>query len=428
MRFLPRRASISESASKRSARSGDFLGSSSGWPGVVSLDRSPLWRYGLTLCFVALALTASLLLQKLFPYPFLFLFFAAVMASAWFGGTAAGLFAVVSCTIGVDYFFVPPAHSLAINATDSAYFLGFIACALVASWVSSTRRKDDVALREARDQLERKVAERTADLERSNAELLRTMRDHDEAQQTLRQSQAELARLARALTMGELTSSIAHEINQPLTAVVSHGHACAGWLSSDPPDLPRARQTIASIIRDGTRAGEVLKRIRALVSKQTDAGSLVDMNEVILELTVFFRDEAMRRQVQLRTEFAQGLPLIPGDRVQLQQVVLNLMMNALDAMQASQRAAREIVVRTTPDRQPGIVVSVEDTGVGLSPETAAKIFDPFFTTKPQGIGMGLSISRSIVEAHRGRLWVDSRLGGGSIFQFRLPLEQESKNE
>jgi C4-dicarboxylate-specific signal transduction histidine kinase len=395
---------------------------------MLALDRYPLWRYGLTLCFVALALAASLLLQKLFPYPFLFLFFAAVMASAWFGGTAAGLFAVVTCTIGVDYFFVPPAHSLAINATDSAYFLGFIACALVASWVSSTRRKNDVALREARDQLERKVAERTAELEKSNADLLRTMRDHDEGQQTLRQSQAELARLARALTMGELTSSIAHEINQPLTAVVSHGHACAEWLSSDPPDIPRARQTIASIIRDGTRAGEVLKRIRALVSKQTDAGSLVDMNEVILELTVFFRDEAMRRRVQLRTELAQGLPPILGDRVQLQQVVLNLMMNALDAIQTSPRAAREIVVRTTSDQQPGIVVSVEDTGVGLSPETAAKIFDPFFTTKPQGIGMGLSISRSIVEAHRGRLWVDSRRAGGSIFQFKLPLEQVSNDE
>jgi len=389
--------------------------------------RPAIWRYGISLCFVAGALAASLPLQRFFPYPFLFLFFAAVIASAWVGGTSAGLFSVLVSTLVVDYFFVRPFHSFAVNATDSAYFVGFVACAIIASWVASAKRKSEEALREARDQLEIRVAERTVELEKSNADLLKTMRDHDEAQAALRQTQSQLAHLARALTMGELTSSIAHEMNQPLAAVVTHGHACLEWLSTEPPDYARARQTVESIIRDGTRAGNVLARIRALFSKQEQARDAVDMNEVISELTIFLRDETSRQAVQVRTELSPNLPLIKGDRVQLQQVVLNLMMNAIDAMHGAKNRAKHLVVRTWQQSDLEIGVSVEDSGIGLSQDLWTKIFDPFFTTKPQGIGMGLPISRTIIEAHAGKLVGAPRANGGAVFQFTLPLNDAREN-
>jgi C4-dicarboxylate-specific signal transduction histidine kinase len=372
---------------------------------------------------VALAFALTFVLRYFFPYPVLFLFFAAVMASAWFGGTGAGLFAVLLSTLVTDYFFVPPFNSFVIDATNISYFGAFVICALVASWVSAAKRKTEEALREARDHLEQKVAQRTAELEKSNTDLRRTMHEHDESQQALRQTQTELAHLSRALTMGELTSSIAHEINQPLTAVVAHSHACLEWLSADPPDIGKARQTINSILRDGTRAGRVLSRIRALFSKQAHASDWIDMNEVILELTVFFRDEAMWQQVAIRADLAPNLPRIRGDRVQLQQVVLNLMMNAMDAMQGTAPGSRELVIRSKLGTPNEVTISVEDSGAGLSTEIADKIFDPFFTTKPQGLGMGLSISRSIIEAHHGRLSAATRPSGGTSFQFTLLLSQ-----
>lgn len=391
------------------------------------MNRLAVWRYAISVGFVGVALGASLVLQRFFPYPFLFLFFAAVMASAWVGGTSAGLFSVFVSTLAVDYFFVPPFHSLALDATDSAYFFGFVACALVASWVSATKRKSEEELREARDQLEIRVAERTAQLEKSNKDLRKTMRDHDEAQAALRQTQTHLAHLARALTMGELTSSIAHEMNQPLTAVVTHGHACLEWLSADPPDYAKARQTVESIIRDGTRAGNVLAKIRAIFSKQEQAADILDMNEVISELMAFLRDEAERQSVTVRTELAPNLPLIKGDRVQLQQVVLNLMMNAIDAMHGVEGGMKDLMIRTWERSDSEIVISVEDSGVGLSPDLLAKMFDPFFTTKPQGIGMGLPISRTIIEAHAGKLVGAARTNGGAVFQFTLPLNSERGN-
>ena len=391
------------------------------------LVRTVIRPYGTAIVLVALAFALTFVFRYFFPYPVLFLFFAAVMVSAWFGGTGAGLFAVLLSTLVTDYFFVPPFNSFVVDATYISYFGAFVVCALVANWVSTSKRKSEEALREARDHLELNVAERTAELEKSNTDLRRAMREHEEARQALRQTQTELAHLSRALTMGELTSSIAHEINQPLTAVVAHSHACLEWLSADPPNVAKARQTVNSILRDGTRAGRVLGRIRALFSKQAQTSDWIDMNEVILELTVFFRDEAMWRQVAIRTDLSRDLPRLKGDRIQLQQVVLNLMMNGLDAMQNRPIGSKELVIRSMQETPTEITIRVEDSGVGLSPQVADKIFDPFFTTKSQGIGMGLSISRSIIEAHHGRLWASARPSGGAIFQFTLPLRRQNEN-
>ena len=292
----------------------------------------PYWaRLGLSLVFVGVAFLATLSLQHLFPYPFLFLFFGAVMAGAWFGGTGAGLLAVVLSTVLVDYFFVPPLFSFAVNATAESYFVAFVVCALVASWVSSSRKKSAEALRVARDQLELRVLERTEELRKSNVEL-------QEREKALLHSQAELARLSRVMSMGELTISIAHEVNQPLTAVVTHGHACLEWLSADPPNVSKARQTTERIIQDGTRASEVLGRIRAVFKNEALAKAPLDINRLIEEVAWFVREEAMSRGIQISTGLSSGLPQITADRVQLQQVILNLVMNGMDALVDKVRA------------------------------------------------------------------------------------------
>src|ERR1700730_13057392 len=361
--------------------------------------RSLLRRYGIALFSVTVAFVSTRLLQPLFPYPFLFLFFGAVMASAWFGGTGSGFFAVLISTALIDYFFVPPFHSFSISTSAEAYFIAFVVCTLVASWVSSGKKKREEALKETLDLLEVRVSERTA-------ELLKT--------------QAELTRLSQVLSMGELTASIAHEINQPLTAVVTHGHACIEWLSASPPNLEKAQQTVQRIIQDGTRAGAVLSRIRALFKKEAPAKDWLDINELIHELTTFLRDDALRRRIAIRTDLVPGLQKIKADRVQLQQVVLNLMMNGMDAMAQTSDRAKELLVSARGD-EAEIVVRVEDSGMGLDAEADDKIFNPFFTTKPHGIGMGLSISRSIIESHEGRLWASPRPSGGAIFQFTLPV-------
>jgi C4-dicarboxylate-specific signal transduction histidine kinase len=387
---------------------------------AAQLVGSVIKPYAISFLLVAAALTSTLLLRSLFPYPFLFLFFAAVMASAWVGQTGAGLFAVLLSTIAVDYFFVPPLYSFAINATDTTYFVAFVLCALAAHWVSSSKKKSEEALRDARDQLEYRVALRTAELRQSNGELRASIHENKKSQVALMASQAELAHLSRVLAMGELTSSIAHEINQPLTAVVTYGNACVEWLSADPPNLDEARRTAEHIVRDGTRAGAILSRIRRQFKKEAPAQDLVAMNEVIHELNVFLHSEASRHSTVIRTELDPHLPRVVGDRVQLQQVVLNLILNALDATKGTTLRPKEIVIRSLREGASGVRIAVEDCGVGLSKETAEKIFHPFFTTKPQGIGIGLSISRSIVESHAGRLWAEPRAEGGAIFQFTIP--------
>ena len=332
-----------------------------------------------------------------------------------------GLFAVVTSTATVDYFFIPPFHSFAISATNGTYFAAFVVCALVASWVSAAKKQDEEALREARDELGLRVAERTADLQKSNSELRKSIQQHEEVQQALMKTQAELARLARILTMGELTASIAHEVNQPLTAVVNSGNACLEWLRAQPPNLSEARQAAETVVQSGTRAGAVMSRIRALFQQRAPSKDWFDINQAIYELAVLLRQEATNHRITIRLELSPDLPLIRGDRVQLQQVVLNLMMNGIDAMRDIREHSKEILVVSRKENSSGIRIVVEDCGVGISPETAEKIFEPFFTTKPEGIGMGLSISRSIVESHEGRLWATPRPGGGAIFQFTIPI-------
>jgi len=393
-------------------------------------SHSSLWRrirkstagnYAVALLLVGFSLVLTLPMQRFFPYPFLFLFFAAVIAGAWIGGVGPGLFAVLLSTAAIDYYFVPPIRSLAINTTDATYFAAFVLCALVASWISSAKKRDHLALEEARDQLEVRVAERTNELQRLNAELEKSIRQRQKAQEALMETQAELAHLSRFLTMGELTASIAHEVNQPLTAVVTFGNACLQWLSASPPNLVEARLAAERIVTDGTRASGVLSRIRSAFQKQPLSKNWFDINEAITELVALVQHEASRNRVVIRTELAKDVPRVKGDRVQLQQVVLNLVMNAIDTTCDSPNSHGEIVVRSAREGAEGVRVSVEDDGLGFAAGIEEKMFEPFFTTKPQGIGMGLSISRSIIESHKGRLSAGSKPDGGAIVEFILPI-------
>jgi PAS domain S-box-containing protein len=252
--------------------------------------------------------------------------------------------------------------------------------------------------------------------------------EHKQAEQALVTMRAELARLSRVLTVAELTSSIAHEVNQPLAAVVTHGQACLEWLASAPPNLDEARQAVERIIKDGTRAGAVLSHTRALFMKGTPARTQVDMNALIKDLVVLARDEAMRHQICIRTELTAGLPRVPGNGTQLQQVVLNLIMNGLDALRDMSRDSKELLISSQNQAPDSILVRVEDDGIGLTSEIAEHIFEPFFSTKSQGIGMGLPISRSIIESHYGRLWAEPRESGGAVFQFTLPVGSQDPDD
>jgi PAS domain S-box-containing protein len=238
------------------------------------------------------------------------------------------------------------------------------------------------------------------------------------AEEALRQANADLAHINRVTTVGELTASMAHEVNQPIAAAVTDAKTCMRWLTRDQPDLEEARAAAMRVVKDATRAAEIISRIRLLFNKGTPERELVDVNEIIGEMIFLLRSEAIRYTISIRTELAADLPQVMGDRVQLQQVLMNLMINSIDAMKDVD-GVRELAIHSQPAEDEQLLVSVSDTGVGLPPKQADQIFHAFFTTKPHGTGMGLRISRSIVESHGGRLWAAANSPRGANFHFTL---------
>jgi PAS domain S-box-containing protein len=241
-----------------------------------------------------------------------------------------------------------------------------------------------------------------------------------DGEQRFRDVQMELAHANRLATMGQLTASIAHEVNQPIAATVTNAHAALRWLARRPPDLEEVRQTLDRILRDGYRAGEVTSRIRSLVRKEPARKDAVAINESIREVIELARSEVLKNGIAVQMQLADGLPLIQGDRVQLQQVVLNLIVNAIEAMSAAGEGTRELAIATRTAGSDGVLVAIGDSGPGLAASALQHLFDAFYTTKPGGLGMGLSISRSIIEAHGGRLWAETNQPHGSLFQFTMP--------
>ncbi len=244
--------------------------------------------------------------------------------------------------------------------------------------------------------------------------------DRKNAEQALRKTQVELAHVTRVLTMGELVASIAHEVNQPLGAIVTNGQACVRLLSRDVPDLEKTREVIGRMIDDGMRASEVIKRIRDLLHKAPSEKASLNINETIQEVIALVGSDVLRSQVKLRAELAADLPPVDGDRIQLQQVILNLILNAKDAMSAIQALPRDMLIKSRKSRAGEVVVAVRDSGAGLDPNDIDRIFEPFFTTKSKGMGLGLSISRTIIEAHGGTLCAVPNEHRGATVQFTLP--------
>lgn len=480
--------------------------------------------------FVLVALLWTFPLQHIIAYPFVFLFFGAIMGSAWFGGISAGFFAVLMSSLLIAYFFVPPLYSISIAKDSQSFFTAFILSSIAITAVSSARKRAENAIRRARDELETKVEERTAELVRSNREIQESERQlrilteaipqqiwradaggsieycnhhlrnylgleidalrgegffaviHPEdvalyrkawqlalaagerfevetrvrgadgayrwflargmpqrsqegeilrwygihieieqqhrAQQSLLQAQEDLERLSRTMSLAEMAASIAHELNQPLTAVVTHAYACREWLRAQPANLDRAAATAEKIVQESTRASAVVSRVRALFRKEDQMRERVDLNWLIRDMVRLLRDEAIRRNMSIRLMLENDLPSVEVDCVQMQQVLRNLATNGMDAMEGT-RGPHELVIRSQRFGDKEILIAVEDQGPGIAPEISSRIFEPFFTTKPQGTGMGLAICRSILEAHGGRIWVTNLEKGGANFQFTV---------
>jgi signal transduction histidine kinase len=233
---------------------------------------------------------------------------------------------------------------------------------------------------------------------------------------------AELDRVTRLMTLGELSASIAHEVNQPLSAVVTNGEVCLRWLAHQPPDLERAKQSVDRIVRDGNRAGEILHRVRAMAKGAPARKDWLDINETISQTIALAGGEIQRNEISLKTTLANDLSLVPGDRIQLQQVILNLLLNAIEAMCTEDGGPRHLLVRSRKHDLNSVLIEVQDSGTGVESESIDRVFDVFHTTKPNGMGMGLAISRSIIVAHGGRLWVTNNALRGATFQFTLPSD------
>ena len=483
-----------------------------------------VWRYGLAVVAVAAAL---LITRSLEHYTDITpLFYAAIVVSAWFGGMGPGLLAVVLAEFSIDYYFVEPLYTLGLGPKPISFLVVFGFLAVLTSWMSSKRRRAEEGLRQARDELEMRVQERTKELRQANetlreranlldlthdtvfvrdmndvitfwnrgaeerygwtrdeaigqvshaiikttfpaplpeikaelthtgrweGELLHTRRDgsmvvvasrwalqRDEhgnpvavletnndiserkrAEEALQKVQTELAHVSRVMTLGELTASIAHEVNQPLAAIVTNGNACLRWLDGATPNLSEARQAVQRIIKDSYRASEVIARIRTLVKKAPPRNDSVDLNAVIVEVLALAQNEARRNRVFLKRQLKSDLPRVRGDRVQLQQVILNLVINGLEAIANNKDVTRELSVSSDVDESNNVIVAVRDSGEGLDSANLERVFDAFYTTKPEGMGMGLAISRTIIESHGGRLWATPNSPKGAVFQFTL---------
>jgi len=379
-----------------------------------------IWGYGIAILSVSLAfLIAQWQLLHLEAAP-VSLFLCAVMITAWFGGIGPGLFATALSSLAFDYYFLPPVYSLIAKPDEIPRLVVFTVSALLVGSLSAAQRSATESLRRARDDLRGTLQE----LQKSHAALQAESLERKHAEEALRDAQGDLARVTRMTTLGELTASLAHEVNQPIAAALTNANTCLRWLARDQPDVAEAREAASRIVKNATRAAEIISRTRLLFKKGTAQRELVGINEMVREMVVLLRGEATRHNILIGTELAGDVPRVMGDRVQLQQVLMNLMLNGVEAMK-DMDGRRELLIKSQRTENDEVIISVSDTGIGLPVQQADQIFKAFFTTKPQGTGMGLSISRSIVEAHGGRLWADGNLPRGTCFSFTLSSKAEA---
>lgn len=368
-------------------------------------------RYGLALLMVAAAAVASFLLQLFSERALSFPFYVAVVISTWIG-IGPGLLTIVCSAMVIDYFWIPPIYTL--DYENWPWYLVFIGSALVSLLWTWQRRN-------AERTLETTVARRTAELVAANLALRGEIAERQAAEAELQEAQAEVARTLRLTTVAETAAAIAHETNQPLAAIAANASACMRSLSREPPLLDLAREAAGCIVDDTNRAADVIARVRALLNKEGPNRQPVDVNRTVQDVLALTRGAIDRQGIALRVELSDRLPGVLGDPIQLQQVLLNVVTNGIEAMSAAATGPRLMTVRSALDEAGAAIVMVEDSGPGIDSKQASRVFDSFYTTKPNGIGVGLSISRSIIEAHGGRLWLDSTAPCGARFCFTLPV-------
>jgi C4-dicarboxylate-specific signal transduction histidine kinase len=419
---------VKENIDRREVRITELRGDPLPDLGVPSPNRlawtqsSWIWGYCVAVFSLAAAMIISRWLTPHIGFPGT-LFLCVVMLSGWYGGIGPGLLATVLSTLAFHYSFPHPIHVGPGIPREMPRLLLFLVSNILIAFLSAAQRKAKESIRRARDELKRTVQ----DLQKTNEALHAESRERVRTAEALRQTQADLARVNRVTSMGELTASLAHEVNQPIAAAMTDAGTCLRWLSRDQPDLEEARAAASRLMEDGKRANAIVDRVRRLFKKDAVQRELVDVNEIIREMFLLLHGEATQYGILLRKQLTGNLPRVTGDRVQLQQVLMNLMMNAIDAMKDVD-GTRELTLQSQRGEDGEVRISVSDTGVGLPPEQTDQIFNAFFTTKPHGTGMGLRISRSIVESHGGRLWADGNASRGASFHLTLPTRIEVPQE
>lgn len=395
------------------------LGSDPGIIGAPSWTHAEFWsqrvilRYALAIVLVVAATAVSFTLQLFSDRALSFPFYAAVVVATWIG-IGPGLLAILCSAMVVDYLWIPPLYTLGIDDENWTWYAVFTGSALVSLLWTWQRRSAERAL-------ETTVKRRTAELVHANAELTKEIAERRAAEVELQAAQAEVARTLRLATVGETAAAIAHEINQPLAAISANASACQRSLVRDPPLVELAQEAAICIVDDANRAAEVVARVRALLNKEGPKPVAVDIARLIEDVLALSRSVAERQAITFRTEIPGVLPSVLGDPVQLQQVLLNLVTNGIEAVADVVDHPRFLTISAALDSPGAVLVSVQDSGNGIDPKQAERVFDSFYTTKPNGIGVGLSISRSIIESHSGRLWLASSSPGGTRFCFALPI-------
>jgi C4-dicarboxylate-specific signal transduction histidine kinase len=366
------------------------------------------------LTFVCFRLRVNLTIASL-------LYLTVVVLLSVTDAVVGSIFVSVVAVLCLDYFFAPPLFSLRLaDPLDIVALVVFLGTALLIGRLMAQRKRAEQALQKVLDELELKVQERTAELAKANDELRGEINERQLAEEALQKAQAELAHVSRVMTLGELTASISHEVNQPIAAIVTNGQVCLRLLALEMPRPDDLRTAVERIVRDANRAGDVIQRIRALAKRSEPQMVSLDINDVIREAIPLVQREVFNHGASLRTELASALPVVLGDRVQLQQVIINLLINGVEAMAPITDRPHELLIRS--QHEAGEVrVAVRDSGIGIDSKTAEQLFSAFFTTKPSGMEMGLSISRSIIRAHGGRLWVSPNPDHGAAFQFTVPI-------
>lgn len=379
------------------------------------------YRYAIPIVAVAMATGITSALDAIASEsPNLFLFFIAIVVSSWFAGVGPGWLSVFLSIVAVNYFFIPPIHVLDFGLKDLPWFAAFVGCAVATNGLSLKRRRIEQELLRAHNELKQRVTELRQINERLTAEIAERTR----TEAALRETQNELARAERIMTIGELTASIAHEINQPLTAVMSDAAAALNWLQRNPPALSEARESVVAVIAAGGRAGDIITRIRSLIKRGAPELTPLNINDVVDSVLATAMAELKAKDVVIERRLEPDLPAILGDRIQLQQLVSNLVNNATEAMADVFDRPRKLVVCTRRIPDDGISIAIEDSGSGLADADITRLFQPFYSTKAEGTGMGLSISRSIVEAHGGGISAVSRSPFGTVFCVHLPTARQ----